>query len=381
MKNWKKLLTITVLMMAGSALFYFKVYIPKTTYRIVNPKKGYLRVQVFGIGTVDAKDIYQIGAQTGGKITDILTDQGRWIKKGALIATVDPVDLPLQLEEAKASLAKARSESIALREETRSLKAQKELIKITYDRYEKLYKQRYAAKAEYDKAAADLQSINAQIAASRARANSSDAEIKRAKRNIKAMEVRLSRYHIYAPISGYVVSKNVQAAQNVLPTQSIVKIADPKSVWIKAYVDERISADIKAGQKALITLRSQEDKKFEGKVARIAAISDAVTQEREVDVSFDDLPIPFYLNEQAQVSITTKVLKDLFLVDTALLVKKNKKSGVWVVKGSTAHFQILEIIAESNGFAGIKSGIDETTKIIVSDPKKKALSEGIKVRL
>lgn len=185
MKTWKKYLIGASVLALVALAFYFKVYIPKTTFEIQTPKIASLDAQVFGIGTVNAKEIYTISSQVGGKITDILTDEGLWIKKDALLAVIDPVDLPLLLQEAEVSLQKAKYESIALKKEIESLNAQKTLAQITYNRYEKLFQQKYAAKAEFDKATADLQSINAQIASSNARIDSSTSEVQRAQKKYR----------------------------------------------------------------------------------------------------------------------------------------------------------------------------------------------------
>ncbi len=379
MKTWKKYL-IAVLILALVALaFYFKVYVPKTTFETFTPKIGSMKAEVFGIGTVDAKNIYPINAQTGGKILKIFTDEGMWVKKGDLLATIDSVDLPLQLEEAKASLAKAKYESSAVKKELESLISQKTLIQINYNRYEKLFAQKYAAKVEYDKANADLKNITAQIEASYAHIDSSSAEITRVQKSIEALETKLSRLNIYAPIDGFVISKDAEPSQTVLPSQPIVTMVDTKTVWIKAFVDERISGSVRVSQEATITLRSQSNKTFKGKVERISAKSDAVTQEREINIFFDSLPTPFYINEQAQVSITTEVFNELFIIDAGSVVQNNGKAGVWISKDSTAHFVELSIVARSNNLVGVKSGVDESTKIIVLNPNKKALSEGMKI--
>ena len=57
------------------------------------------------------------------------------------------------------------------------------------------------------------------------------------------------------------------------------------------------------------------------------AQSDAVTGEREVNIAFDELPIPFYIKEQAEVSIYTKHVKDMVKVPSNSLVYKDEKGG------------------------------------------------------
>ncbi len=378
MKKLIKYLLIALLVGGGGTLFYKKVYIPKTTYETLSSTKGDLSVEVYGIGNVGAKNIYNITAQTGGKILSILTDEGEWVKKGELLITIDSIDIPTLLEEAKIAVDKASSENIATQKEMESLLAQKHLAQITYQRYEKLKKQSFASKAEYDKAKADLGVIDAQIAASKAHIASSKMEVTRAKKAVEALSEKLSRYKVYAPVDGYVITRNAEVAQSVLPSQTILQIVDPKSVWIKTYIDEKISGSVKVGQKATIKLRSQHEKRFSGTVKRIVAQSDAVTQEREVNVAFDKLPIPFYINEQAEVSIASKTYKDIVKVPVEALSYYKEKTGVWTEKSGKAHFIPLEIISRGHKEVAV-SGLDEDETLLIESSNNKPLKEGSSV--
>ena len=364
-----------LVVVAGVTLFYNKVYIPKSTYEKVIPTEGDLRVSVFGIGNVGAKDIYSVNALVGGKVVRITKEAGDWVKKGELLLVMDPVDLPELLQEAKIAVKKATLEYEASKKELASLFAQKRLALVTYKRYAKLKEHSFASQSEYDKAKADLDAVDAQIAASRARIKSAAAEIERAGKNVEALEVKLSKYNVFAPVDGYVIAREAQKGESVVPTQPILEIVDPKTVWIKAYIDEKISGAVKVGQKATITLRSQSDKKFSGVVKRIAPQSDAVTEEREVDVAFETLPIPFYMNEQAEVLIATKVLKNVVKVPLNLLIHKGDKVGVWVDNGSKAHFNVVNVKGMNSTEAAVE-GLTLQQKLILPAPNKKPLSEG-----
>ncbi|WP_294956445.1 efflux RND transporter periplasmic adaptor subunit [Sulfurovum sp.] len=378
MQKWIKYIIAAVLVLIGIGLFYRKVYIPKTTYATVKANEGNLSIEVYGIGNVGAKYIYSITAQTGGRILSILTDEGKWVKKGDLLITVDSVDVPQLLEEAKISMNKARSEFVASQKELESLLAQKHLAQITYARYAKLKKQSFASKAEYDKAKSDLAVIEAQMAATRAHIKTAQMEIARSQKAVEALREKLSRYKVYAPADGYVIDRGAEVAQTVLPSQPVLQVVDPRDVWVKAYIDEKISGNIRVGEKADIMLRSQPGKHFAAVVRRIAAQSDPVTQEREVDVAFDKLPIPFYMNEQAEVNIETKQLDNVLKIPAGVLVYQHKKSGVWVEENGKAHFKTVQILSIGAKEAAVK-GLDKKTKIIVDVPGKKTLKEGMSV--
>jgi len=378
MSKTVKYIIFTVVFAILGLVFYNKVYVPKHTFETLQPAQGDLKKEVFGIGEVGAKNIYAITAQTGGKIIQITTDEGKWVKKGDLLAVIDSVDLPKLIEEAKMSIYKAKSELQATQKDLDSLLAQRVLAHLTYERYKKLKAKAFVSQAEYDKAKVDLESVDANIKATQAHIDSSKTEVIRLQKALEALHVKLSRYKIYAPVDGYVISKDAEVAQSVVPTQSILKMVDPKTVWIKAYIDEKISGDVKVGQSALITLRSQSNKKLSGHVSRIVAQSDAVTQEREVDVAFDTLPIPFYMNEQAEVLITTKHFKNVAKIPADLIVYKNKKAGVWVKEKGHAHFLHVKITALSDKEAAVEN-LDKNTQLLVPDKKKKSFSESMRI--
>lgn len=374
-----KYIIIAILVIVGIVLFYKNVYIVKTTYKTLSPKVANLDIKVFGIGNVSARDIYSITAQTGGKIISILTDEGQWVKKGDLLITIDPVDMPELVQEMLISVEKTKSELKALIKESESLNAQKELALITYKRYENLVKQSFVSKSEFDKAKTDLNALTAQLEATLVRIESSKIEVQRTQKNADSLKTKLSRFQIYAPVDGYVISKSAEVAQNVASSTTILKIVDPKTLWIKAYIDEKISGDIKVGQKAEITLRSQSNKQFTGSVKRIVAQSDAVTQEREINVAFDELPIPFYINEQARVTINAKTISNAITIPLNTLKVEDGKEGVWTLIDNKAYFKELNIQAKGDNEAAIISGIKTEDIIIIPDSSKKALSEGMRI--
>ena len=373
-----KYIIIAILVIVGIVLFYKNVYIVKTTYKTLSPKVANLDIKVFGIGNVSAKDIYSITAQTGGKIISILTDEGQWVKKGDLLITIDPVDMPELVQEMLISVEKTKSELKALIKESESLNAQKELALITYKRYEKLVKQSFVSRSEFDKAKTDLNALTAQLEATLVRIESSKIEVQRTQKNADSLKTKLSRFQIYAPVDGYVISKSAEVAQNVASSTTILKIVDPKTLWIRAYIDEKISGDIKVGQKAEITLRSQSNKQFTGYVKRIVAQSDAVTQEREINVAFDELPIPFYINEQARVTINAKTISNAITIPLNTLKVEDGKEGVWTLIDNKAYFKELNIQAKGDNEAAI-NGIKTEDIIIIPDSSKKALSEGMRI--
>lgn len=380
MKNYIKYFVTVLIVLIVAFLFYKKVYIPKTTYKIIKPKIGDLIVSVRGIGNIDAKDIYPVTAQTGGKILKILTDEGRWVKKGDLLVEMDGVDLQDKLQMAKSNLKKTKFDIKASKSELESLKAKKMLIDITYKRIKHLFNQGFATKEEFDKESADLKSINASIESSKAKIKSLKEALAVDKKNIDAYKQKIKRLKVYSPVDGYVISKDAQNSQTVAPQMPILKIVDPKTLWVKTNFDERVSTNIKTGLKAVITIRSKPNKKFYGFVKRVEPMSDLVTLERVVDIAFEKIPKPFFINEQAEVKIFIKKYHNVLKVPFSVVVQKGDKIGLWILKNGKAHFLKIEKIAQNSTETAIKN-IGKSIKIIVPNPLKKSLHEGMRIHI
>lgn len=176
------------------------------------------------------------------------------------------------------------------------------------------------------------------------------------------------------------ISKDAETGQALLPSQSVLTVVDPETVWVSAYIDERISGEIRVGQKAKIILRSRQEQPLEGYVARIEAVSDPVTQERIVNVAFAKTPESFYLNEQAEVRIALRTLENVLKIPLGVLVTRNRKTGVWVENGSRARFKTLTVLARSENEAAVE-GICADEKILIPASNKKPLFEGTRIRI
>lgn len=375
----KYIIGLVVIALAAT-LFYNKVYIPKTTFQTLQPKVGELDVSIQGIGNVGAKNIYNITAQSGGKIVELLSDEGEWVKKGDLLIVMDGVDLLEQLEVAKATLTKVEYDLVALKSELKNQNAQKTLLQATYNRYLKLKEKNFASQAEYDKANADLLSMQANISSSLSHINSAKASIVIAQKNIKVVQAKIDRLKVYAPVDGYVISKEVEVAQDVLPSTIIFQIVDPKTLWVKTKIDERVSAQVRLGQNATITLRSQENKIYKGEVKRVVSMSDAVTLEREIDVAFQTLPQPFFINEQAEVTIALKSYKNVIKIPSKVVIQENGELGVWIVSNYHVEFKTIDIVAQNDDEIAV-SNIDKKSQIVIPNKNKKTLKNGMKIHL
>ncbi|MBI4724084.1 MAG: efflux RND transporter periplasmic adaptor subunit, partial [Rhodomicrobium sp.] len=180
-------------------------------------------------------------------------------------------------------------------------------------------------------AAARIASAN--LASAQSGVTVAEAALQSAEAQQAFQEETLSNYTLYAPYDAWVASRNLELGSTANPGQSVFTLIAAHTIWVLAYVDERLAGRLSVGQPAKITLRSNPAAPIRGHIERIEIQSDAVNEERLVDVAFDKVPSNIHLAEQAEVVITTGVLPRAVLVpQTAVSDLQSAHGTVWTVE-------------------------------------------------
>jgi len=354
--------------------FYQKVFIPKHTFNIITPKKSDVTLKVNGVGNVGSENIYKINTIYSGTITDFNLSIGEFIHKGKMVAIIDSVDLKDKIDEVKFNIKVLQANLNSLRVDKQS--AYKDYIYQleVYKKNRRLYKRSSISELEYKKYLTTKDIAQLKVESLKNKIVSLQEQIKQLQANLKGLQARYKKYTIISPINGYITKKYVSNYDVLGNYQPLIEVVNPKDVWIDTFIDTRISGDVKIGDKADIKLRS--GLKAQGYVYKINPINNAVTNEREIFVKFNKTPIPFYLNEQAIVDIKIKTLHNALTIPASAVVIYKQKQGVWVLNNNKAHFEPIKILAHSGNKVIVNL---ENVKIIVPNPKKKSLSEGMKI--
>lgn len=357
--------------------FYKKVYVPKNTFKTLSATIGNAALKVNGVGNIGSKEIYKIGSIYGGKVSSFNVNEGDFIKKGTLIAVIDSIDLSDKISEQTESIKKFKNDikglGIDKQSATTSYNYQNEIFK----RNQRLFKKGAISELDFKRFRTNKDVAKLQINSISSKINSLYAQISQINANTNGLKEKLSRYTIYSPVDGYITKKLISNFAIINPNQTLIEIINPKDVWIETHIDTRISGDVKIGDIAIIKLRSS-DINYKGKVTNIKPVNNSVTNEREVDISFDNLPIPFYLEEQAIIDIKIKQLENVVKVPSSALSIYEEKEGVWIVENGVVKFKTLKILVYTEEGA-VTKGITIKDKLVIPDPGKKTLSNGMKI--
>lgn len=279
-------------------------------YRLATVERGNIEATVSATGTLSAGTTVQVGTQASGQISAINADFNDHVKKGQLIARIDPTLQEQAVRDAEATLERSRA---AL------TKAEQD-----YQREKDLYAREMVSQS-------DFQDSEYSYNAARADAKSAQIALDKARKN-------LAYTSIYAPIDGVVIERNVDVGQTVassLQAPQLFLIANDLSrMQILAAVDESDIGQIHVGQQARFTVQAYPDVKFTGAVRQVRlqsqTIENVVNYTVVVDVQNPDgklLP-----GMTATVSFITGTAKDVFKVPNAALrfhPAKNSGSVVW----------------------------------------------------
>jgi HlyD family secretion protein len=234
-----------LVLIAAAVIVFTSSKSSETMYRTLKLERGDISVVVTATGSLSADTTVQVGTQVSGTLAKIFVDFNSVVKKGRVIAIIDTTFLWTQVEDAEAGLQKAVAQSN---------QTQRDLSRI-----QDLFKKNLASQADYDAAKTNYESAVAQQ-------KSAQAALDRARINLKYATIR-------APISGVVISRNVDVGQTVaasLAAPTLFVIAnDLTKMQVQASIDEADIGKIRVGQNVKFTVDAYPDLQFEGKVGQI----------------------------------------------------------------------------------------------------------------
>jgi len=192
-------------------------------------------------GNIEGDEV-RISFRVDGQITELLTDEGRVIKKGDILARLNTDELTKELDNAAASLKAAEFDY--------------QLAKINYQRSENLFKEGAvsAQKRDQDKTAFDA----------------SNAKVEQLKASLDLAQTRLDFTQLAAPLDGYILVKSSLSGEVVKAGTPIFSAIDLSNIWVTAYINEKDLGKVKLGQQADVATDTFMDKKYKGEISFIS---------------------------------------------------------------------------------------------------------------
>lgn len=385
MKNlaWKKGSLIWLLLILALGIALKMTILAPLKVQIVSVQKRDLTSQAYGNGTVEAKVVVGVSSKVTGRIVELLADQGDLVKRGQLLARLENDDVRQQQQQSEAVLNRSVANLGVERANLRKARANLVLAEKNAERFKTLAEKNLVAKLEAEQYDTACKVAREEVARSQAAIEAVRMEQQSGRAGVGFARSKVADTLIYAPQDGVIITRDLEKGATVSPGMSIFTLADPRTVWVKANVDESLLLGIEIGKKATITLRSSAGEQLPGHVARLGHQSDRVTEELEVDVAFNEPLKNFRLGEQADVYIVTGQKKNVSVLPAAAIVTKGGKTGIWVVAGGKLTFKEVTVgITDRSNITEIVTGLDGSEQIAVAPLGEMAkFRDGMKVRV
>jgi len=193
-------------------------------------------------GNIEGDNV-RISFRVNGQIIELLTDEGKIIKKGDIVARLNTDELSKARDNAEAALKAAQYDY--------------ELSKLDYERSENLLKagaisvqQRDAAKTKFDADRSDVEQYKAQL---------------------ELAETRLGFTDLVSPLDGFVLVKSSLAGEVIQPGTPVFTAIDLHNIWVTAYINETDLGRVKLNQEAYVLTDTYPGKKYKGRVSFISS--------------------------------------------------------------------------------------------------------------
>ncbi len=353
-----------------------------------------LHPMVQGVGTVEAKLVVALAAKITGRISAMNVDQGDVVRTSQLLVKLENSELTAEVERAAANLERVKlglltQEAALLRAQAglaaadaaiAKARSNQLLAQANAERWRKLAATDLVAQMDLDErlnaaksADAELRSAEALREAAAKDVSAQEIALKAVPQDIAAgvaalasARARNAETNIASPIDGYVISRELEAGAAVNVGTPILKLADPASIWVTVFVDEREAGSLSVGDPADVSLRSIAGRPFGGKITRIRRESDRVTEQRTVDIRFDERPPRLTLGEQAEAAIRPSAKKALAL-PLAAVVQSPKGAGAWTVVDGRMRFKPGRFgVADRAGWIEVIEGFSGGERVITA---------------
>jgi HlyD family secretion protein len=258
----KALLIPVVLGVIGGAGFAYYKYEQKPAPPTVNTApvtRGDVVDTVGATGTLQAVTTVQVGTQVSGTIQNLYADFNSLVKKGQVLARLDPSLFQTQIEQARANLIRAQAD-------LDRLKVSLDDAKTKLARAQELSSRQLIPASDLETAQVNVRSTEAQI-------RSLEAQVTQARASLNQNDVNLQHTIITAPIDGLVISRNVDVGQTVASSLQaptlFVLAADLTKMQVVANLDESDVGRIRPGQHVSFRVDAYPADSFEGTVSQV----------------------------------------------------------------------------------------------------------------
>src|SRR5437773_5256393 len=310
---------------AGAGAYYIRRGGPEIQVNTAPITRGDIIDAVGATGTLQAVTTVQVGSQVSGNIQWLGADFNSIVKKGQVVARLDPSLFEAQLEQSKANLMQTRANLAKAQSDLERTKVQLIDAQQKYTRAKELAARSLLPQSDLDSAKIAVDTAQAMLASQQATVTQAQAAVSQSQASVNKNKVNLQHTIITAPIDGIITQRSVDVGQTVAaslqsPTLFIIA-ADLTKMQVNANIDEADVGRIRPGQHVTFHVDAYPTENFEGTVSQIrlqpVVVSNVTTYGTVIDVPNPQLKLKPGMTANVKVEIAKRT--DVLRLPTAAL--------------------------------------------------------------
>lgn len=341
----------------------------------------------------------KISPYISGEVVGLYVKEGDQVKKGDLLARIDPEIYRANFDQMKANMNAQKASESNSRARLAQAEAQFNNAKLSFDRNKKLWEQKVISDAEYDAALASFEVAKAELDAAKQAVRGAEFAVQSAEASLEQAEENLIKTTITAPSDGTVSKLSVESGERVTGASQfssgteIMRIANLDNMEVNVEVNENDIVRVTLGDTAMIEVDAYLDRKFKGLVTEIATSANTTGLSADQVTNFDvkirilresyldmltdtNVRSPFRPGMSATVDIRTEYVFDAITVPIQSVTTRADTTGV--VEEEDANIQAAKsdeevkeyVFLYSDGKAmmkEVKTGIQDNTYIEIRE--------------
>lgn len=238
-------------------------------------QKRRLESIVSASGKIQPKRFVNISADTSGRVTELVVNEGDRVARGQFLMQIDPRNLRTRVQSGEAGLSAARSQAEQLVLSLEATKVALQQAEETAQRQRELWKQGLTTREALDRAEADLRGRRADLRAQEQSVQTQRLRMRQEEAQLENARTDFNKVRIESPIDGIVTRRNIELGETAIigtmnnPGTVLLTIADMSVIEAEVEVDETDIPTVQLGQLAKITIDAMPDKKFNARVTEI----------------------------------------------------------------------------------------------------------------
>lgn len=351
-----------------------------TRVTLAKLRQGPLLARTFGIGTVEARRSYALAPTMASRVARVLVDQGDTVAAGQLLAELDPVDLDDRVASGRLVAQRAASAVRAAQAQFAEAQSRARVALASARRLAELRARGFSSQEAADARQQEATAATAAVDATSAQLAAAQRDHERALADVAGVGKLRAQARLLSPVDGVVSARLFEPGSTIVAGQAVLQVIDPASLWVRARIDQGQAGGVRVGQPAEIVLRSDARRVYPGEVRRVDWLSDAIAEERIVNVGFEAIPDALSIGELVEVTIATAELPNALWLPAAAVKRVDRQDGVWRIRDGRVVFHPVAIgITTLDGRSEILAGLAAGDEAIVHS--EQALQPEAKVRV